>query len=489
MKQTLVKGRTSDEGKGTSKVSSDDRSQPTLWDSDAADGVSPWKPGAGRSDDTTARAQNLHPPKAEGLVEQMLAKANLQKALQRVERNGGAPGIDGMTAKELRSFLHANWPPIAERLARGTYKPQPTRRVEIPKASGGKRALGVPTVLDRFIQQAMLQVLTPIFDPDFSEMSFGFRPRRSAHMAVEQARAFISDGYGVVVDIDLDSFFDRVNHDALMSKVYRRVGDEAMLKLVRAYLNAGVMVQGLKVSTTEGTPQGGPLSPLLANIMLDDLDKELERRSHHFVRYADDISIYVRSERAGERVFEGVSSFIERRLKLKVNRAKSAVALATKRGLLGFSFFRRNGEVKVRIDPKARKALKDRIRRLTSRSWGISTTRRIAILNRFIRGWCAYFALADTPSVFAELDEWLRHRLRQVTWKQWKRLRTKMRMLHRHGIPRAKAWEWANTRKGTWRISGSAVLQRALPNAYWSDAGLVGFVESYGRIRNVWRTA
>ncbi len=446
-------------------------------------------PDGARSDDATARAQNLHPPKAQGLVEQMLAQTNLAKALQRVERNGGAPGIDGMTTEELASFLDANWPHLAERLTRGTYRPQPVRRTEIPKASGGTRALGVPTVLDRFIQQAMLQVLTPIFDPHFSEASYGFRPRRSAHMAVERARAFITDGLGVVVDIDLDSFFDRVNHDALMSKVYRRVGDEAMLKLIRAYLNAGVMADGIKVRTGEGTPQGGPLSPLLANVMLDDLDKELERRGHHFVRYADDISIYVRSERAGQRVLEGISSFIERRLKLKVNAAKSAVATATKRGLLGFSFFRRGGEVKVRIDPKARKALKDGIRRLTSRSWGISTTQRIAILNRFIRGWTAYFALADTPSVFAELDEWLRHRLRQVAWKQWKKVRTKMRMLQRQGIPRAKAWEWANSRKGAWRVSGSAVLHRALSNAYWSDAGLVGFVESYGRIRNVWRTA
>ncbi len=468
---------------------SQDRSRPTLWDSTDAEAVRPPERVRERSRKPAQEKENLHPPKAQGLMEQMLTKANLQRALLRVESNRGAPGADGMRTTELRSFLDANWPRIAAELTHGTYRPQPVKRTEIPKASGGTRALGVPTVLDRFIQQAMLQVLTPIFDPYFSETSFGFRPKRSAHMAVTTAKGFISEGHGTVVGIDLDSFFDRVNHDMLMARVARRVDDKAMLKLIRAYLNAGVMVAGLKVSTTEGTPQGGPLSPLLANIMLDDLDKELERRGHHFVRYADDISIYVRSERAGGRVLEGVTGFIEHRLKLRVNASKSAVAAATGRGLLGFSFFYRNGEVKVRIDPKAKKAVKDRIRRLTARSWGISTNERIAVLNRFIRGWCAYFALADTPSVFKELDGWLRRRLRQVAWKQWKKVRTKWRNLQRHGIPPRKAWEWANSRRGSWRVSGSAILARALSNAYWSQFGLVGFSESYGRIRNVWRTA
>ena len=296
-----------------------DRSQPTLWDSIDAEAVRPPKRVRERSRKPAQEKENLHPPKVDGLMEQMLTKANLLRALQRVEFNRGAPGADAMRTTELRSFLDAEWPRIADELTRGTYKPQPVKRTEIPKASGGTRALGVPTVLDRFIQQAMLQVLTPIFDPHFSEASFGFRPKRSAHMAVTTAQGFISEGHGTVVDIDLDSFFDRVNHDMLMARVARRVGDKAMLKLIRAYLSAGVMVDGLKVSTTEGTPQGGPLSPLLANIMLDDLDKELERRGHRFVRYADDISIYVRSERAGGRVLDGVSSFIERRLKLKVN--------------------------------------------------------------------------------------------------------------------------------------------------------------------------
>jgi RNA-directed DNA polymerase len=465
---------------------SQDRSQPTLWDSSDADAVRPPKRVRERSRKPAQEKENLHPPKAQGLVEQMLTTANLQRALQRVESNRGAPGPDGMRTTELRSFLDANLARIADELTHGTYEPQPVKRTEIPKASGGLRVLGVPTVLDRFIQQATLQVLTPVFDPHFSEASFGFRPGRSAHTAVTTAQGIISEGHGIVVDIDLDSFFDRVNHDMLMARVARRVGDKAMLKLIRAYLNAGVMVEGIKVSTTDGTPQGGPLSPLLANVMLDDLDKELERRGHHFVRYADDISIYVRSERAGGRVLEGITGFIERRLKLKVNSDKSAVAAATRRGLLGFSFFHRNGEVKVRIDPKAKKAVKDRIRRLTARSWGISTKERIGILNRYIRGWCAYFALADTPSVFKELDEWLRRRLRQVAWKQWKKIRTKWRNLQRHGIPRRKAWEWAKSRKGSWRVAGSYILAQALPNAFWSELGLVGFSGSYGRIRNVW---
>lgn len=470
-------------------MTDDDRSQPTLWATGDVEKVEPSRRTGERSDVATRAHSEPHPPKADGLMQRMLAKPNLQRALQRVERNGGAPGPDGMTVEELRSFLDANWPETAERLARGTYRPQPVRRVDIPKPSGGRRALGVPNVLDRFIQQAMLQVLTPVFDPTFSDASYGFRPRRSAHMAVNRARSYISEGHDIVVDLDLDSFFDRVNHDAVMSRVYRRVSDKAMLGLIRAYLNAGVMVSGVKVSTNEGTPQGGPLSPLLANIMLDDLDKELERRGHRFVRYADDIRVYVRSERAGQRLLDGITAFIERRLKLKVNADKSAVARATTRGLLGFSFFRRKGQVKVRIDPKAKKAVKARIRELTARNWGISMERRITILDRFIRGWCAYFALADTPSVFAELDEWLRRRLRQAAWKQWKKVRTKLRMLQRHGIQRNQAWQWANSGKGAWRIAGAVVMQRALPNAHWRSLGLRGFSESYSYMRQVWRTA
>ena len=363
------------------------------------------------------------------------------------------------------------------------------RRVVIPKPAGGERLLGVPTALDRLIQQALLQVLGPVFEPHFSEHSFGFRPGRSAHQAVERARQSIADGAAWVVDVDLDAFFDRVQHDALMARLARRVHDKQVLRLLRRYLEAGVLADGVKQPTEEGTPQGSPLSPLLANVMLDDLDRELERRGHRFVRYADDLMVYVGSERAGQRVMESLSCFVQQRLKLRVNRTKSAVAPATRRPFLGFGFFIRQGRVAVRIDSNARKRAKERLRRLTARSWGVSMERRIREINRFTVGWTAYFALAETPSVLEELDEWLRRRLRQVRWKEWKRYRTRSRNLRSLGIPERAAQEWAASRKGYWRIAGSAPLQRALPNAHWRDLGLQGFSHPYRRLRDALRTA
>jgi RNA-directed DNA polymerase len=415
--------------------------------------------------------------------EQLLARGNLAEALRRVEQNAGAPGIDGMSTKELRPWLHRHWPEIRSQLDAGTYRPQPVRRVMIPKRSGGLRKLGVPAAVDRLICQAIAQVLTPIFDPQFHPHSFGYRPGRSQHEAVERARQFINDDAAWCVDLDLDSFFDRVQHDALMARVARRVKDKRVLGLIRRYLEAGVMDGGLVHVSEEGTPQGSPLSPLLSNVMLDDLDWELERRGHHFVRYADDATIYVASERAGQRVMQGISQYIERRLKLKVNRQKSAVDLARKRPLLGFRFYGRDREVRVRIDPDARKRVKDRLRQLTSRKWGVSMERRIEEINRYTVGWTNYYALADTPSVFEGLDEWLRRRLRQVRWKEWKRPRTRERKLKQLGIPTREAREWASSRKGYWRISGSPILSRALPNAYWKRQGLKGFAIPYRRLR------
>ena len=425
-----------------------------------------------------------HPADA-SLWDQFLSRENLAEALRRVEQNAGAAGIDGMSTKELRPWLKARWSQVHSALEAGTYRPQPVRRVMIPKPSGGLRMLGVPAAVDRLICQAIAQVLTPIFDPHFHPHSFGFRPVRSAHDAVERARQFIADDAAWCVDFDLDSFFDRVQHDALMARVARRVHDKRVLGLIRRYLEAGVMDGGLVHATDEGTPQGSPLSPLLSNVMLDDLDRELEKRGHRFVRYADDGRIYVRSERAGERVMESVAHYVEQRLKLRVNRHKSAVAPAVERPLLGFQFFRyRDGRVGVTVAPKALKRAQDRIRQLTPRNWGVSMERRVKEINRFTVGWTAYFSFADTFLPFEKLDKWLRRRLRQVRWKEWKRPQTRYRNLRALGIPDRDARSWAASQKGYWRVAGSWPLQTALPNAYWHKTiGLKGFLDPYRRFR------
>ncbi len=443
--------------------------------------VKPDESGPERSDHSAPCDTAPHPASA-GLWEQFLARENLAEALRRVEQNAGAAGIDGMSTKELRPWLKDYWPEVRSMLDAGTYRPSPVRRVTIPKPSGGTRMLGVPTVVDRLICQALSQVLTPVFDPYFHPHSFGFRPGRSAHQAVERARQFVTDDAGWCVVVDLDSFFDRVGHDALMARVARRVKDKQVLRLLRRFLNAGVMADGMVQGTGEGTPQGSPLSPVLSNVMLDDLDWELHRRGHRFVRYADDIRIYVGSERAGQRVLQSISGHVEQRLKLKVNHGKSAVGWSVRQPLLGFCFYRRRGKVKVRLDPKALKRAKDQIRRLTSRTWGVSMKRRITEINRFTVGWTAYFAFADTPTPFIELDGWLRGRMRQARWKEWQRIRTRWSRLQALGMPDREAREWAMTNKGSWRAART-FLRRALPDSYWTQQGLTGFADPYRRFR------
>ena len=418
-----------------------------------------------------AEQGNERSGKTSGLMEQAISIANLQVALKRVETNDGSPGVDGMRAEELRLYLREHWKELTRALLEETYRPQAVMKQEIPKDGGGIRVLGIPSVLDRLIQQALLQVLQPIFDPGFSEHSFGFRPGRGAHDAIARARTYIQEGRRVVVDVDLEKFFDRVNHDVLMGRLAKKIDDKRVLRLIRRYLEAGMMADGVVTERNEGTPQGGPLSPLLANVLLDEVDKDLERNGHAFARYADDCNVYVRSKRAGERVMERLTKLYGK-LHLKVNADKSAVASAFARDFLGFGFWvAPAGEVKVRASKKAMRKLKERVRKLTRRSNGRSLKQTAQKLSSYLRGWRAYFRIAQTPRAMDTADEWIRHRLRVIQLKHWKRGKTAYRELRARGVSYDTAVGIARHVRSWWRTAAQ-LTHVALPKSFFDELGI-----------------
>jgi RNA-directed DNA polymerase len=430
------------------------------------------------SGEVTMRRVMESPDPNDHLLEQILSRENMLKAWKRVKANKGAPGIDNMSVEDFPEYARNKWDSIRESLLAGIYQPSPVRRVEIPKATGGTRPLGIPMVLDRVIQQSIYQVLMPMFDPGFSESSYGFRPGRSAKDAVYQIREYIREGYRVAVDMDLSKFFDTVNHDVLMHRVARKVRDKRVLRLIGKYLRAGVMVNGRLQATRKGVPQGGPLSPLLANILLDDLDKELERRGHRFVRYADDFIILVKSQRAGERVMLSVQHFLERKLKLKVNQDKSQVALTNQTDFLGFTF----KGTKIRWSEKAFQEFKRRVKRLTGRSWFVSMEYRYKKLAQYLRGWMNYFGISEYYRPIPEIDHWLRRRLRMCYWKQWRYARTKVRKLRKLGTFLHTAISVAISRKGPWHLARTLATQTGMTNQWLKDQGLLSVKELWVNI-------
>jgi RNA-directed DNA polymerase len=433
---------------------------------------------AGREDieSPSVVSEPERPANTSRIMEEVCERANLKEALRQVTGNKGSAGVDRMTVDQLGGYLKQHWPAIREQLLNGTYEPKPVRRVEIPKPDGGVRKLGIPTVLDRFIQQAVMQVLQKQWNSTFSQHSYGFRPRRSAHHAVAQAQQYIAQGYGWVIDLDLEKFFDRVNHDKLMGQIAKRIEDKRLLKLLRAFLNAGAMENGLVSPSVEGTPQGGPLSPLLSNLVLDELDQELERRGHRFVRYADDCNIYVRSERAGQRVMKSITRFITQKLKLKVNEAKSAVARPQERKFLGFSFTA-GLDIKRRIAPKSLERFKQRIREITRRAKGVSIKTTMEELVPYMRGWRGYFGFCETPEVLIALTRWVRLRLRSALWRQWKTPRRRRAALVALGVL-GELRNAAASGRGPWHLARSKALSVGLSNAHFKSLGLPSLVDA-----------
>jgi RNA-directed DNA polymerase len=418
------------------------------------------------------------PARTDRTMEEIVERENLKEALRRVKANKGGPGVDGITFGQLDDHLKQHWPAIREQLLNGTYRPQPVKRVEIPKPDGGVRKLGIPTVLDRFIQQAVMQILQQRWDPEFSDHSYGFRPGRSAHQATAKAQRYIAAGCSWVVDLDLEKFFDRVNHDRLMAQIAKRVEDKRLLKLVRAFLNAGVMENGILSPSVEGTPQGGPLSPLLSNVVLDELDRELERRGHRHVRYADDCNIYVRSERAGHRVMRSITRFITQRLKLKVNETKSAVARPQERKFLGFSFTD-DPVIRRAIAPKALERFKDKIREITRQAKGVSIETTVKRLAAYMVGWRGYFGFCETPEVLIGLTRWVRLRLRCALWRQWKTPRRRRAALLQLGVRPHLAANTAGSGRGPWYLARAKALSVGASNAYFRSLGLPSLFENY----------
>lgn len=434
------------------------------------------EPGGG----TEARTATPRPAAlALDLMEEVVSADNMRRALRKVRSNRGSPGIDGMTVDLLESHLRKAWPALKNELLTGEYKPQPIRRVDIPKPDGGTRMLGIPTVVDRLVQQALLQVLTPIYDPTFSSGSYGFRPGKSAHQALESARQYVAAGYNWVLDLDLEKFFDRVNHDILMGRIAKRIGDKRLLRLIRLYLEAGVLSEGVVLTRDEGTPQGGPLSPLLANILLDDLDKMLETRGHRYVRYADDCNIYVRSERAGQRVMASVTDFLECKLKLKVNRSKSAVAKPQARKFLGQRVLGGKEHTYLGVHPKSVLRAKKKARLITKRNRGVSFDRVLRELGQFTDGWVAYHRHARCSTLLKSLDEWLRRRLRCYCWKQWKTPRNRAEQIRKAGVGRFLAYGVAYNNEGPWKSAGTPAMTRALTNKRLANLGFHSLHERY----------
>ena len=410
------------------------------------------------------------------LMERIVGRENLRRALKRVRANKGAPGTDGMTILELAPYLKVSWPRLRAELLSGTYKPESVRAVEIPKSAGGIRRLGIPTVLDRFIQQAALQILTPMIDPTFSEHSFGYRPGRSAQQAVQAGRRHVEAGSRWVVDMDVEKFFDQANHDVLMSRMARRIKDKRVLKLIRRFLEAGIMVDGVVEPHKEGTPQGSPLSPLLSNVLLDELDKELERRGHRFCRYADDCNVYVRSRTAGERVMASLEKFLLKRLRLKVNRNKSVVDRPWKRKFLGYSMTsEQNPRLKIALQSVQR--AKGNLRELFRRGRGRTLTKVIAEINVFTRGWVGYYRLAQTKNVFEEMDFWLRRRLRWILWRQWKKPKTRIKKMIHLGLDKDRAWKSASNGRGAWWNSGASHMNAAITSSWLQSQGFLSLLD------------